>query len=104
METGMKMIMDIVTGLTKIFVAFIGFGVVAGIVFGGNAFLVGDVLENLLGVVSMLGDAGIVGLLVKTLASNWKHTKQKADINSKPIQKLLNAKFEDKRPCLRNIW
>jgi len=64
METGMKMIMDIVTNLTKIFVAFIGFGVVAGIVFGGNAFLVGDVLENLLGVVSMLGDAGIVGLLV----------------------------------------
>ena len=67
METGMKMIMDIVTDLTKIFVAFIGFGVVAGIVFGGNAFLVGDVLENLLGVVSMLGDAGIVGLLVAAI-------------------------------------
>tara|TARA_X000000368_G_scaffold29255_1_gene21917 strand:- start:229 stop:486 length:258 start_codon:yes stop_codon:yes gene_type:complete len=67
METGMKMIMDIVTNLTKIFVAFIGFGVVAGIVFGGNAFLVGDVLENLLGVVSMLGDAGIVGLLVAAI-------------------------------------
>ena len=44
METGMKMIMDLTTGLTKIFVAFIGFGVVAGIVFGGNAFIVGDVL------------------------------------------------------------
>jgi hypothetical protein len=67
METGMKMIMDIVTNLTKIFVAFIGFGVVAGIVFGGNAFLVGDVLGNLLGVVSMLGDAGIVGLLVAAI-------------------------------------
>ena len=67
METGMKMIMDIVTNITKMFVAFIGFGVVAGIVFGGNAFLVGDVLENLLGVVSMLGDAGIVGLLVAAI-------------------------------------
>ena len=67
METGMKMIMDIVNNLTKIFVAFIGFGVVAGIVFGGNAFLVGDILENLLGVVSMLGDAGIVGLLVAAI-------------------------------------
>ena len=67
METGMKMIMDLVTNLTKIFVAFIGFGVVAGIVFGGNAFIVGDVLENLLGVVSMLGDAGIVGLLVAAI-------------------------------------
>ena len=66
MDNGMKMIMDIVTGLTKIFVAFIGFGVVAGIVFG-DAFLVGDVLENLLGVVSSLGDAGIVGLLVAAI-------------------------------------
>ena len=66
METGMKMIMDIVTNLTKVFVALIGFGVVAGIVFGDTWFF-GDVLSNLLGVVSMLGDAGIVGLLVAAI-------------------------------------
>ena len=67
MDNAMKMIGDIVSSLTKILVAVIGLGVVAGIVFGGNAFLVGDVLENLLGVVSMLGDAGIVGLLVAAI-------------------------------------
>ena len=39
METGMKMIMDIVSSLTKILVAVIGFGVVAGIVFGDAWFL-----------------------------------------------------------------
>ena len=66
METGMKMIMDLTTGLTKIFVAFIGFGVVAGIVFGDTWFF-GDVLSNLLGVVSSLGDAGLVGLLVAAI-------------------------------------
>ena len=66
METGLKMIMDIVASLTKILVAVIGLGVVAGIVFG-DAFFVGDVLGNLLGVVSMLGDAGIVGLLVAAI-------------------------------------
>ena len=43
METGLKMIMDIVASLTKILVAVIGLGVVAGIVFG-DAFFVGDVL------------------------------------------------------------
>ena len=35
--------------------------------------------------------------------TNCKHTKQKADINSKPIQKLLNAKFYDNPRCLKNI-
>ena len=67
MDNAMKMIGDIVSSLTKILVAVIGLGVVAGIVFGGNAFLVGDVLENLLGVVSSLGDAGLVGLLVAAI-------------------------------------
>ena len=36
--------------------------------------------------------------------NNWKHTKQKEDISNKPIQRLLNPKFEDKRPCFNNIW
>ena len=66
MDNAMKMIGDIVSSLTKILVAVIGLGVVAGIVFG-DTWLVGDVLENLLGVVSSLGDAGIVGLLVAAI-------------------------------------
>ena len=61
-----KMLGDAVASLTKILVAVIGLGVVAGIVFGDSWF-VGDVLGNLLGVVSMLGDAGIVGLLVAAI-------------------------------------
>ena len=66
METGMKMIGDLVSGLTKILIAVIGLGVVAGIVFG-DTWLFGDVLSNLLGVVSSLGDAGLVGFLVSAI-------------------------------------
>ncbi|RPG37494.1 MAG: hypothetical protein EVA95_00450 [SAR86 cluster bacterium] len=62
----MKMIGDVVSSLTKILVAVIGLGVVAGIVFG-NTWFFGDVLNNLLGVVSSLGDAGLVGLLVAAI-------------------------------------
>ena len=66
MDNAMKMIGDIVSSLTKILVAVIGLGVVAGIVFGYTWFF-GDVLSNLLGVVSSLGDAGLVGLLVAAI-------------------------------------
>ena len=66
MDNAMKMIGDIVTSLTKILVAVIGLGVVAGIVFGDTWFF-GDVHTNLLGVVSSLGDAGLVGLLVAAI-------------------------------------
>ena len=66
MDNAMKMIGDIVSSLTNILVAVIGLGVVAGIVFGDTWFF-GDVLSNLLGVVSSLGDAGLVGLLVAAI-------------------------------------
>ena len=66
MDNAMKMIGDIVSSLTKILVAVIGLGVVAGIVFGDTWFF-GDVRSNLLGVVSSLGDAGLVGLLVAAI-------------------------------------
>ena len=66
MENAMKMIGDVVSSLTKILVAVIGLGVVAGIV-SGNTWFFGDVLNNLLGVVSSLGDAGLVGLLVAAI-------------------------------------
>ena len=67
MDKAFDMIRDIVASLTGILVAVIGLGVVAGIVFGGNAFFVGDVLNNLIGVIQQLGDAGIVGLLAAAL-------------------------------------
>ena len=54
---------DIIGSLTGIVVSLIALGVAAGVVFGSVQF-VGDVLGNLVGLVSDLGDAGLVGLIV----------------------------------------
>ena len=54
---------DIVGSLTGIVVSLIALGVAAAVVFGDVAF-VGDVLNNLLGLVNTLGENGIVGLIV----------------------------------------
>ena len=62
----MRMIGDLVSSLTSILVGVIGLGVVAGIVFG-NTWFFGDVLSNLVGVISSLGDAGLVGLLAAAI-------------------------------------
>ena len=35
---------------------------------------------------------------------NLKHIKQNVVIKIKPIQKLENVKFEDRRPAFKNIW
>ena len=57
----------IIGQLTRILVAAIGLGVVAGIVFGGDTWFVGAVLDSLLDVVTKLGEAGLVGLLVAAM-------------------------------------
>ena len=66
MDNVMRMIGDLVSSLTSILVGVIGLGVVAGIVFG-NTWFFGDVLSNLVGVISSLGDAGLVGLLAAAI-------------------------------------
>ena len=66
MDNVMRMIGDLVGSLTSILVGVIGLGVVAGIVFG-NTWFFGDVLDNLVGVISSLGDAGLVGLLAAAI-------------------------------------
>ena len=53
----------IVGQLTSLIVSLIVLGVAAGVVFGDVPF-VGGVLENAVGLVQDLGDAGLVGLLV----------------------------------------
>jgi hypothetical protein len=53
----------VVSSLTSLAMALIAFGVAAGIVFGSVPF-VGDVLGNLVGFVTSLGESGLVGLLV----------------------------------------
>ena len=45
----------------------VGLGVVAGIVFGGDTWFVGTVLDSLLDVVRTLGENGLVGLLVAAM-------------------------------------
>ena len=62
MNNVMAMINDMIKGLTGIAVGLIGLGVVVGILFGD---LMGvNVVGGLLGLVSTLGEAGFVGLLV----------------------------------------
>lgn len=63
MDNVMKQVHSFVSGLTSIFVSLLGLGVVAGLVFG-DTFFVGDVVGNITALVSGLGGAGLVGLIV----------------------------------------
>ena len=54
----------IVSDLSGIGVALIALGVVLGVVIGTDVAFVPNVLENLLGAVAMLGDSGLVGIIV----------------------------------------
>ena len=54
----------IVGDLTGIGVALIALGVVLGVVIGTDVAFVPNVLENLLGAVAMLGESGLVGIIV----------------------------------------
>ena len=54
----------IVSDLTGIGVALIALGVVLGVVIGTDVAFVPNVLENLLAAVAMLGDSGLVGIIV----------------------------------------
>ena len=53
----MKTVSAFVDGLTSVLVSVIGLGIAAGIVFGGNAWFVGDVIGIIMGYVDMLGSA-----------------------------------------------
>ena len=65
MDSMMKTIVGFVNGLTGILVAVIGLGIVGSIAVGAdNLFFVGDVIDNLVMYVVMLGDSGLAGLIV----------------------------------------
>jgi hypothetical protein len=57
----------IVSDLTSLLIGVVGLGVVAGIVFGGNVAFFNDVLDGLLGVVSVLGENGLVWILLDSI-------------------------------------
>ena len=62
MDSMMKTIVGFVNGLTGILVAVIGWGIVGSIAVGAdNLFFVGDVIDNLVMYVGMLGDSGLAG-------------------------------------------
>jgi hypothetical protein len=54
----------VIAQLTSLAMSLIILGVALGVVFGPGTPFVGDVLDNVLGLVNQLGDAGLVGLLV----------------------------------------
>ena len=53
-----------VSELTSIGMALIALGIVLGVVVGPDVVFVPNVLENLMAAVAMLGDAGLVGIIV----------------------------------------
>ena len=60
-----------VSAATQIAMSLIGLTILLQIVFGGSvAFLGGDVIGTIIGIVSQLGDAGLVGLI--SAAVLWK--------------------------------
>ena len=61
MDNAWRMINDILGNLTSVVTGLIGLGVVAGILFGD--FMGYDVIGSIMGVVSMLAENGVVGLL-----------------------------------------
>tara|TARA_B110000003_G_C16283178_1_gene391834 strand:- start:349 stop:564 length:216 start_codon:yes stop_codon:yes gene_type:complete len=64
-----NMIKDLIVQLTGLVVAAIGLGVVTAIVLPGDWFF-GGVLEELLNTVRVLGENGLVGLLVAAILIN----------------------------------
>ena len=50
--------------LTDIAVALIALGVALGVVFGGEVAFVDGVLNNLVGVINDIGNAGVAGIIV----------------------------------------
>jgi len=63
MNSIMNIASDFVSGVSKILVSLLGLGIVAQLVFG-NTLIIGDVVANITGLVSSLGESGLVGLIV----------------------------------------
>ena len=64
MDSVMKTVRDFITGLTGVLASVIGLGIDAAIVFGGEVYFFGNVIDTIMGYVVMLGDNGLAGLIV----------------------------------------
>ena len=67
MDRIMTMFTDFIGQVTALVVALVALGVAAGVVLVTAFLLYGGVLRNLLDLVNMLGENGLVGLLVLAL-------------------------------------
>ena len=67
MDRIMTMFTDFIGQVTTLVVSLVALGVAAVVVFGNNVPFIGGVLGNLLDLVNMLGENGLVGLLVLAL-------------------------------------
>jgi hypothetical protein len=66
MNNVLSMVNDFVKGITGILVSVLGLGVLVGIVFGTDVIF-GDVVAGITNLVTTLGDAGLVGLIVAVI-------------------------------------
>ena len=64
MDSVMKTVRDFITGLTGVLASVIGLGIVAAIVFGGEVYFFGNVIDTIMGYVVKLGENGLAGLIV----------------------------------------
>ena len=63
MNNVLDMVNDFVKGITSILVSVLGLGVLVGIVFGTDVIF-GDVVAGITDLVTVLGNSGLVGLIV----------------------------------------
>jgi|TARA_A200000159_G_scaffold24797_1_gene21992 uncharacterized protein involved in cysteine biosynthesis len=76
MDNVMKQVHSFVSGLSSIFVSLLGLGVLASLLFGQSVWL-GDVVGNITALVSGLGEAGLVGLIVAIIVIHLLDSKGK---------------------------
>ena len=76
MDNVMKQVHSFVSGLSSIFVSLLGLGVLARLLFGQSVWL-GDVVGNITALVSGLGEAGLVGLIVAIIVIHLLDSKGK---------------------------
>jgi hypothetical protein len=76
MDSILKIVNDFVGGLSSIFVGLLGLGILSGLLFGDGFFL-SNVVSNITALVSSLGDAGLVGLIVAIIVLHLLGVKAK---------------------------
>ena len=59
-----------INSLTSVVIALLGLGIVVALLGGGDVPFLGDVANNIVGLVGGLGDAGIVGLIAAIIILN----------------------------------